>query len=327
MKYLITGGAGFIGNHFVKYMLNKYPSDSFFVIDLLTYASSLDSLEEVLDKPNLKFIQLDICDKEKLDDLFNIERFDYVINFAAESHVDRSFVYPELFYKTNVEGVKVLLDLSNKYNVKRFHQVSTDEVYGELNITDKESFTEDSPLNPTTPYSKSKAMADKLVLDYFNIYNLDVTISRSTNNFGIYQHPEKLIPKVIKQILNDEEITIYGDGSNVRDWMYVADHCRAIDLILHQGKKGGIYNVGANKELANIDIVKLIIEQLNAPISKITYTNERIHDDKRYSLNCDKIKRELNWNVESNFNDSFNATVLWYKENIVWVEQTINRSI
>ena len=247
MKYLITGGAGFIGSNFIKYMLKKYPNDSFICLDLLTYASTLDSLEEVLNNPNFKFFQGDICDEELVDKLFNEERFDYVVNFAAESHVDRSFIYKELFYKTNVTGVKVLLDASLKYKVKRFHQVSTDEVYGELPLNDLNlSFTEESPLNPTSPYSKSKAMADMLTLNYYHCDNLDVTISRSSNNFGVYQHPEKLIPKTVKMALNRENITVYGNGLNVGDWMYVLDHCSAIDLILHKGKSGEVYNVGAN---------------------------------------------------------------------------------
>lgn len=326
VKYLITGGAGFIGSNFIKYMLNKYPNDSFVCLDLLTYASSLDSLEEVINKSNFKFVHGDICDQELVDNLFKEEVFDYVVHFAAESHVDRSFIYPDLFYKTNVEGTKVLLAASKKYNVKRFHQVSTDEVYGELELTDNFSFNEESPLKPTTPYSKSKAMADELVLTYFNEYGLDVTISRSTNNFGNYQHPEKLIPKVVKMALNNEKITVYGDGSNVRDWMYVLDHCNAVDLILHQGKKGEIYNVGANQELANIEVIKKILLLLNIGEDNISYVDGRIYDDKRYCLDCGKIKRELNWNIESNFNESFDNTVAWFKENLNWIKMILTKN-
>lgn len=318
MKYLVTGGAGFIGSNFIKYMINKYPSDYFVCLDLLTYASSLESLEEIKHQPSFKFVLGDICDKNLVDKLFKEEEFDYVVNFAAESHVDRSYIYPDLFYKTNVEGTKTLLEVARKYKIKRFHQVSTDEVYGELGL-EEASFTESSPLNPTTPYSKSKAMADTYVLQYFNKYNLDVTISRSTNNYGEYQHPEKLIPKVVKMALNKEKITIYGDGSNIRDWMYVIDHCRAIDLILHRGKSGNIYNVGANKELTNLTIINNILKVLEIDNYEFSFIVGRVHDDLRYSLNCDKIKSELGWNINSNFNDFFSNTVLWCKENIKWI--------
>ena len=320
MKYLITGGAGFIGSNFIKYMLSKYPNDMFVCLDLLTYASTLDSLEEVLNNPNFKFIQGDICDEELVDKLFNEERFDFVINFAAESHVDRSFIYEELFYKTNVTGVKVLLDASLKYKVKRFHQVSTDEVYGELPLNNLNLyFKEDSPLNPTSPYSKSKAMADMLTLNYYHCDNLDVTISRSSNNFGIYQHPEKLIPKTVKMALNRENITVYGNGLNVRDWMYVLDHCSAIDLILHKGKSGEVYNVGANNEIVNIEIINMVLKYLNITDYNIIYTNDRPQDDKRYALNCDKIINELGWNVSFDFNESFKYTVNWFRDNYNWI--------
>ena len=258
MRYLITGGAGFIGSNFLKYMIKKYPGDYFVCLDLLTYASSLDSLTDIIDHPNLKFIQGDICDEKLVDSLFKNESFDYVINFAAESHVDRSFIYPELFYQTNVEGTRILLDASARYNIKRFHQVSTDEVYGELTLFD-DSVAETAPLNPTSPYSKSKAIADGLVLKHYKEKNLDVTISRSANNYGIYQHPEKLIPKIVKMALNNENITIYGDGNNVRNWIYVLDHCKAIDLIIHKGVKGEIYNVGTNNEFKNKEIIDKIL--------------------------------------------------------------------
>ena len=327
MKYLITGGAGFIGSNFIKYMIEKYPNDDFICLDSLTYASSLESLNDVINNPNFKFVLGNICDNFLVDNLFKEEQFDYVINFAAESHVDRSFLYADLFYKTNVLGTKVLLDAVRKYNVKRFHQISTDEVYGELDLNDEISFTETSPLNPTSPYSKSKAEADRLVLEYFNNYDLDVTISRSTNNFGFFQHPEKLIPKVVLKALNNEEITVYGDGMNVRDWMYVLDHCSAIDLILHQGVKGQIYNVGANQELANIDIINRILKVLEIQDFKITYINYRIYDDRRYSLNCDKIKNELSWNVRSDFDEVFTNTVLWFKENIDCIRRLTDKSV
>ena len=324
MKYLITGGAGFIGNSFVKYMLNKYPNDYFVCLDLLTYASSLESLEEVIDKDNFKFVHGDICDGDLIDKLFFEERFDYVINFAAESHVDRSFIYEDLFYKTNVLGVKVLLDASVKYGVKRFHQVSTDEVYGQLPLDNLDlSFDETSPLNPTTPYSKSKAMADKLVLEYLD--KIDVTISRCANNYGIYQHPEKLIPRIVKMALNKENITVYGNGLNVRDWLYVLDHCIAIDLILHSGKKSEVYNVGANVEYPNIKIIEMVLNELQIKDYNIVYTNSRVHDDTRYSLNCSKIKNELGWEPICDFTDYFKYTVNWFKENFNWIIEILRK--
>ena len=326
MKYLITGGAGFIGSNFIKYMLDKHPGDYFVCLDLLTYASSLESLDEVIKKDNFKFIHGDICDEVLIDNLFRNEKFDYVVNFAAESHVDRSFIYEELFYKTNVLGTKVLLDASLKYDVKRFHQISTDEVYGELSLDTLDMyFTEESPLNPTSPYSKSKAEADKLVLDYYKNYNLNCTISRCTNNYGIYQHPEKLIPKVVKMALNKEDITLYGDGENVRDWIHVTDHCIAVDLILHNGISGQIYNIGTNNELSNISVVKKILQVLNVYDFNIVYTNDRLYDDKRYALDCSKIKCDLSWNSTVNFDESFIETVNWYKENLDWIKRILSK--
>ena len=324
MRYLITGGAGFIGSNFLKYMLKKYPNDYFVCLDLLTYAASLDSLADIKDHPNFKFIHGNICDEKLVDNLFKNESFDYVINFAAESHVDRSFIYPDLFYQTNVYGTKILLDAGVKYQVKRFHQVSTDEVYGELTLFD-DSVKETAPLKPTTPYSKSKAMADELVLKYCKENSLDVTISRSTNNYGIYQHPEKLIPKVVKMALNNEKITIYGDGNNVRDWIYVLDHCKAIDLIIHKGIKGEIYNVGTNNEFKNKEIIDKVLAELKIDEYKFTYINGRVYDDKRYSLNCDKIKKELDWQIESNFTSSFKETVYWFKTNINWIKMMLDK--
>ena len=319
-KYLITGGAGFIGSNFIKYMFDKYLNDSFVCIDFLTYASTTDSIKNYLDKPNFKFIHGDITDIDLVDKLFKEEEFDYVINFAAESHVDRSFIYEDLFYKTNVGGVKVLLDACLKYKVKRFHQVSTDEVYG---VALNKSFIESDLLSPTSPYSKSKAEADMLILDYFNKYNLNVTISRSTNNYGEYQHPEKLIPKVVKRALSGEDITIYGDGNNVRDWIYVMDHCKAIDLIVHSGLSGNIYNVGAGVELTNKSVIYDILKLLNITDFNIVYTLDRPLDDIRYSLDCSKIKNELGFKIETDFTTSFKDTVLWFKENINWINKLI----
>ena len=325
MKYLITGGAGFIGSNFIKYMLKKYPNDKFICLDCLTYASSLESLKEVMDNRNFEFVLGNICDEFFIDYLFNKEKFDYVVNFAAESHVDRSYLYPKLFMKTNVEGTLVLLEACRNYNVKRFHQVSTDEVYGTLSLNSSESFSETSETNPTTVYSESKAIADKYVLKYNSIYNLDVTISRSTNNYGIFQHPEKLIPKVVKTALNGEEVTVYGNGFNVRDWLYVIDHCSAIDLILHNGKSGEIYNVGAKTEFSNIEMIKKILKYLKLEDVKLVYTNDRPFDDIRYSLNCEKIKKELGWKTTVDFESSLAEIVQWYKDNLDWMKNILNK--
>ena len=322
-KYLITGGAGFIGSNFIKYMIKKYPNDLFVCLDSLTYASSIEALDEVMNNQNFKFVLGSICDEKLIDSLFKEEKFTYVINFAAESHVDRSFIYEELFYQTNVLGVKVLLEAAKKYHVKRFHQVSTDEVYGELSLNAQYAFKEEDELNPTTPYSKSKAEADMLAIKYFNDFALDVTISRSSNNYGIYQHPEKLIPKVVYLALTNKKIEVYGDGSNVRSWIYVLDHCNAIDKILHFGKKGEIYNVSGNNEIANIEMIKQIMKQLKIEEYEIIYNNKRIHDDTRYSLDCSKIKEELSIDFKTSFLQSLNDVILWYKENIEWLKTKI----
>jgi dTDP-glucose 4,6-dehydratase len=314
MKYLITGGAGFIGSNFIKYMIDKYKEDYFVCLDLLTYASSLDSLKEVMNNKNFKFVHGDICDKELVDKLFNEERFDYVINFAAESHVDRSFIYEELFYKSNVEGVRVLLEASNKYNVKRFHQVSTDEVYGELPLDRPDLlFTEESLLKPSSPYSASKASADLLVLSYHKTFKLDCTISRCSNNYGCNQHVEKLIPLTIKKALNNDKITVYGDGKNVRDWIYVLDHCEAIDLIVRKGKNGEVYNVGANYEINNLDLVKYILKELGKEENLITFVKDRPGHDLRYAIDSKKIKEELGWYPKSSFIENINKIIDWYK--------------
>ncbi len=326
MKYLITGGAGFIGSNFIKYMIGKYQNIEIVCLDLLTYASSMESIEEFIGKDNFKFVHGDICDTELVDKLFREERFDYVVNFAAESHVDRSFDNGGLFIRTNVFGTQILMDAAIKYKVKRFHQISTDEVYGELPLDRPDLyFNESSPLKATTPYSKSKALADILVLDYFKKGKLDVTISRSTNNYGIYQHPEKLIPKVVKMALNNENITLYGNGLNVRDWINVYDHCSAVDIILHNGKSGEIYNVGANVERSNLEIVNKVLEVLNIKDINIVYTKGRVIDDLRYALNCDKIVSELGWNAISDFDQSFIDTVKWYVDNTGWIERILNK--
>lgn len=316
MKFLITGGAGFIGSNYLNYAVNEYPNDYFVCLDNLTYAADLIYLKDIINYKNFKFIKGNICNREEVFKLFEEEKFDYVINFAAESHVDRSIVNPSIFLETNVLGTQVLMDASLKYNVKRFHQVSTDEVYGDLPLDRPDLlFTESSPLKPSSPYSASKASADLLVLSYHKTFKLNCTISRCSNNYGAFQHAEKLIPLTIKKALNNENITVYGDGKNVRDWIYVLDHCKAIDLIVRNGKDGSIYNVGANHEINNLDLVKYILNRLGKDESLITFVKDRPGHDLRYAIDSTKIKEELCWQPESSFLDNLNKTIEWYKEN------------
>ncbi|MBQ3253013.1 MAG: dTDP-glucose 4,6-dehydratase [Acholeplasmatales bacterium] len=311
MKYLITGGAGFIGSCFLKYMINKYPNDIFVCVDLLTYAGKMENMNNYINHKNFKFYKLDICDRKAINEIFEKEMFDYVINFAAESHVDNSIKTPDIFVKTNVLGTQVLLDASLKYKVKRFHQISTDEVYGDSKL-DNKLFTELSNLNPSSPYSASKASADMLVKSYHRTYGLDVTISRCSNNFGPNQFEEKLIPLVIKKALNNEVIPIYGNGLNLRDWIYVYDHCEAINLIIKNGIAGNIYNVSTNKEITNIDLVKYILNYLNKPLDLIKYVDDRLGHDIKYGIDSNKIKKDLGWYPKSNFKDCLNKTIDYY---------------
>ena len=316
MKFLITGGAGFIGSNYLNYALNEYPNDYFVCLDNLTYAANLDYLKDVVNNENFKFVKGNICNREEVFKLFEEEKFDYVINFAAESHVDRSIDNPSIFLETNVLGTQVLMDASLKYNVKRFHQVSTDEVYGDLPLDRPDLlFTESSLLKPSSPYSASKASADLLVLSYHKTFKLNCTISRCSNNYGAFQHTEKLIPLTIKKALNNENITVYGDGKNVRDWIYVLDHCKAIDLIVRNGKNGNVYNVGANHEINNLDLVKYILNRLGKDESLITFVKDRPGHDLRYAIDSTKIKEELGWQPESSFLENINKTIKWYKEN------------
>lgn len=309
MKYLITGGAGFIGSHFIKYIMNKY-KDSFVVcLDNLTYAGNLNNIKEIIDNRNFKFIKENICNEEKILKIFKEEQFDYVVHFAAETHVDRSFNNEELFYKTNVEGTKVLLDASVKYGVKRFHFVSTDEVYGSISKNSNEIFDENSCLNPSNPYSKSKALADEMVLDYFKKNGIDVTITRSSNNYGINQYPEKLVPLVIKKAINNEDIPVYGDGLNIRDWLHVEDNCAAIDLVLHYGRKGEVYNICAYNELTNLEVVRLILKALNKPESLLKFVKDREIHDYKYTMSCEKIRNELKWKPIFRFEECINDII------------------
>ena len=312
-KVLVTGGAGFIGANFVYYILNKYNDYKVVNLDKLTYAANISNLDDVKDNENYKFIQGDICDKFLIDDLFKNEKFDIVVNFAAESHVDRSISSPDIFVNTNVLGTQVLLDSSLKYNVERFHQGSTDEVYGDLPLDRCDLlFSEQNNINPSSPYSASKASADLLVKSYYKTYKLPITISRCSNNYGKFQYEEKLIPLMIKNAINNNKLPVYGNGLNVRDWLHVYDHCSAIDLIIHNGKLGEVYNVGGNNEKNNIEIVKLILKTLNKSEDLISYVEDRLGHDLRYAIDASKIKSELNWTPRYTFEDGIKETIDWY---------------
>lgn len=325
MKVCVTGGAGFIGGNFVHHMVRKYPEYEILNLDLLTYAGNLETLKPVEKEPNYRFVRGDIADRDFIMDLFARERFDIVVNFAAESHVDRSIEDPGVFVRTNVLGTQVLLDASREYGVKRFHQVSTDEVYGDLPLDRPDLFfTETTPLHTSSPYSSSKASADLLVLAYYRTYGLPVSISRCSNNYGPYHFPEKLIPLMIANALNDKPLPVYGKGENVRDWLYVEDHCKAIDLIIHKGRVGEVYNVGGHNEMRNIDIVKLICKELGKPESLITYVADRKGHDMRYAIDPTKIHEELGWLPETKFADGIKKTIKWYLENRTWWETIIS---
>ncbi len=325
MTVLVTGGAGFIGSNFVYYMLEKYKDYKIVCVDSLTYAGNLSTLEEALKNPNFKFYKTDICDRKEIYEIFENEKVDIVVNFAAESHVDRSIENPEIFLKTNILGTQVLMDASRKYGVKRYHQVSTDEVYGDLPLDRPDLFfTEETPIHTSSPYSSSKAGADLLVGAYGRTYNLPVTISRCSNNYGPYHFPEKLIPLMIINALYDKPLPVYGTGENVRDWLYVKDHCKAIDLIIHKGKVGEVYNVGGHNEMANIDIVKLILKKLGKPESLITFVEDRKGHDMRYAIDPTKIHNELGWLPETKFKDGIDYTINWYLENKDWWEEIVS---
>ena len=321
MKVIVTGGAGFIGSNFIFYMLKEHPDYEIICVDSLTYAGNLSTLKDVMDKPNFKFVKLDIRDREGVDKLFKEEKPDMVVNFAAESHVDRSIENPEIFLETNIIGTSVLMDAARKYGVKRFHQVSTDEVYGDLPLDRPDLFFhEDTPLHTSSPYSSSKASADLLVGAYGRTYGLPVTISRCSNNYGPYQFPEKLIPLMIQRALANEKLPVYGEGQNVRDWLYVEDHCKAIDLILQNGKPGEVYNIGGHNEMHNIDIVKLICDYLDKPYSLIEHVTDRKGHDQRYAIDPTKIHEELGWLPETMFKDGIKKTIQWYLDNKDWWE-------
>lgn len=325
MKILVTGGAGFIGSNFVFYQQEQHPEDDIVVVDALTYAGNLETLRPVMDNPKFKFVRADIADAQAIDSLFAAEQPDIVVNFAAESHVDRSIEDPGIFLKTNILGTQVLMDASIKYGVKRFHQVGTDEVYGDLPLDRPDLFfVETMPLTASSPYSASKASADLLAMAYHRTFGLPVSISRCSNNYGPYQFPEKLIPLMIANATADKALPVYGEGLNVRDWLYVEDHCRAIDLVMRKGRVGEVYNIGGHNEKANIEVVKIILEQLGKPESLITYVTDRKGHDQRYAIDPTKIHNELGWLPETRFEDGIRKTIQWYLDNEDWWKNIIS---
>ena len=325
MNIIVTGGAGFIGSNFVFYELKAHPEDRIICVDSLTYAGNLSTLEPVMNHPNFRFVKLDICDREGVYKLFEEEKPDIVVNFAAESHVDRSIENPTVFLNTNIIGTSVLMDACRKYGIKRYHQVSTDEVYGDLPLDRPDLFFhEDTPIHTSSPYSTSKASADLLVNAYHRTYGLPVSISRCSNNYGPYQFPEKLIPLMIANALADKPLPVYGEGLNVRDWLYVEDHCKAIDLIMRKGTVGEVYNIGGHNEMKNIDIVKLICDYLEKPDSLIEHVTDRKGHDRRYAIDPTKIHGELGWLPETMFKDGIKMTIQWYLDNKSWWENIIS---
>lgn len=325
MNIIITGGAGFIGSNFVFHMLREHPQDRVICLDKLTYAGNLSTLAPVMGQDNFRFVKADICDRDAVYSLFAEEHPDVVVNFAAESHVDRSIENPAIFLETNIMGTAALMDACRKYGIQRYHQVSTDEVYGDLPLDRPDLFfTETTPIHTSSPYSSSKASADLLVLAYHRTYGLPVTISRCSNNYGPYHFPEKLIPLMIINALHDKPLPVYGDGLNVRDWLYVEDHCRAIDLILQKGRVGEVYNVGGHNEMKNIDIVKLICKALGKPESLIHHVTDRKGHDRRYAIDPTKIHEELGWLPETKFADGIKKTIQWYLDHEDWWQPIIS---
>jgi dTDP-glucose 4,6-dehydratase len=325
MKILVTGGAGFIGANFVHYQLQHHPEDQVVCVDALTYAGNLETLDAALKNPQFRFVKADIADRAAIDALFAAEAFDVVVNFAAESHVDRSIENPEIFLRTNILGTQVLMDACRKYQVGRFHQVSTDEVYGDLPLDQPELFfTEETPIHTSSPYSASKASADLLVQAYHRTFKLPVTLSRCSNNYGPYHFPEKLIPLMISRALADQSLPVYGKGDNVRDWLYVEDHCSAIDLIIRKGRIGEVYNIGGHNERTNLEVVQTILRELGKPESLITYVTDRPGHDRRYAIDPAKISGELGWTPATRFDDGIKKTIQWYLDNRSWWEHILS---
>lgn len=325
MKVLITGGAGFIGSNYAHFRFENYVNDEIVVLDKLTYAGNLENLAGLLDSPRFKFVEGDIADKDFIEQLFVAEKFDVVVNFAAETHVDRSIEAPSIFVMTNVVGTHNLLEAAKDTGVKRYHQVSTDEVYGDLGTGSTDLFHEDTPLAPNCPYAATKASADLLVRSYFETYQMAVTISRCSNNYGPYQFPEKLIPYFFRLISEGKSVPVYGDGQNVRDWLYVLDHCKAIDLIVERGRLGEVYNIGGNNEKTNLEITKFLLEFFGKDESLITYVNDRAAHDRRYAIDASKMKRELGWEPSVTFAEGIEQTFKWYEENAAWAEHLMDR--
>lgn len=325
MNLLVTGGAGFIGSNFIYYILNKYPDYRIVCLDALTYAANLETLSDAMSNKNFKFAKGNICDKEFVFELYETEKFDIVINFAAESHVDRSIENPNIFINTNIVGTQVLMDACRKFNTSRFHQVSTDEVYGDLPLDRPDLFfTEETPIHTSSPYSASKASADLLALAYYRTFKIPITISRCSNNYGAYQFPEKLIPLMISRACNDQSLPVYGNGKNVRDWLFVEDHCSAIDLIIHNGKIGEVYNIGGHNEKTNIDVVKAILRELDKPETLITYVTDRAGHDMRYAIDPAKIRSALGWEPKTLFDEGIKKTIKWYLDNRDWWKNIIS---
>ena len=325
MTIIVTGGAGFIGSNFIYHMLGKYPEYRIVCLDCLTYAGNMSTLAPVMQNPNFRFVKESITDRDAVYRLFEEEHPDMVVNFAAESHVDRSILDPDIFLETNIRGTTILMDACRKYGITRYHQVSTDEVYGDLPLDRPDLFfTETTPIHTSSPYSSSKAAADLFVLAYHRTYGLPVSISRCSNNYGPHHFPEKLIPLMIINALHDKPLPVYGEGLNVRDWLYVEDHCRAIDLIIHNGRVGEIYNVGGHNEMKNIDIVTMICDALGKPHSLITHVEDRKGHDQRYAIDPTKIHEELGWLPETRFEDGIKKTIRWYLDNEDWWQQIIS---
>lgn len=325
MKFLVTGGAGFIGSNYMHYVVKKYPEDYFVCLDALTYAGNYNNIKDLEKSENFKFVKGDITDRDFIDELFKREQFDIVVNFAAESHVDNSIKNPGIFLTTNIIGTQVLMDASIKYNIKRYHQVSTDEVYGDLPLDRPDLlFTEDTPIHTSSPYSSSKAGADLLVGAYHRTFGLPTTISRCSNNYGPYQFPEKLIPVVISKALKNEKIPVYGSGSNVRDWIHVIDHNVGVDLIVRKGKVGEVYNLGGHSERTNLDVVKTILKQMGKSEELITFVEDRKGHDLRYAIDSTKVEKELGWELTYTFEKGIKETVDWYLNNTDWIDNILS---
>lgn len=319
---LVTGGAGFIGSNFIYLLLEERPDWKVVCVDMMTYAANKNTLKDAMNHPKFVFYQEDIKNKDGIFKIFEKERPDMVVNFAAESHVDRSITNPEVFFETNVLGIQVIMEACREYDVTRFHQVSTDEVYGDLPLDRPDLFfTEETPLNTSSPYSSSKASADLMALSYHRTYDFPVTITRCSNNYGPYQFPEKLIPLMIRNAYNDELLPVYGTGLNIRDWIYVKDHCYGILAVLERGEVGEIYNIGGHNERTNIDVVKIILEELGKPETLITYVSDRKGHDRRYAIDASKAKRELDWEPTTTFEEGIRLTIQWYKDHMDWLEE------